>query len=51
MKSTTGAEATALSIAARVSSERKRRAMGEMRRGCVNLEMKEGAGRAAWRNA
>lgn len=48
IKSTTGAEATALSIAAFVSVDRKRErtAMG------VNLEAKAaGAGRVTWRNA
>jgi len=50
MNSTTGAEATALSIAALVSVERNRRAMGE-NRGEENLDAKLGAGRAACRNA
>jgi hypothetical protein len=50
MNSTTGADSTALSIAARVSAERKRADMG-VRRLEANLEAKVGAGRAAWRNA
>jgi hypothetical protein len=50
MNSTTGAEATALSIAWRVSVVRKRAAMGEKRG--VNLEeARKGAGRAACRRA
>lgn len=44
MKSTTGAEPTALSIAARVSVERNREDMGESLEANVD-------GRAAWRNA
>jgi len=50
MNSTTGADATALSIAAFVSVERNRAAKGE-NRGEENLEANAGAGRAAWRNA
>jgi len=46
MKRTTGAEATALSIAALVSVERRREAMGE-NLGMANLD----AGRAVSRNA
>jgi hypothetical protein len=49
INSTTGADPTALSIAALVSVERKRTAMGE-NRGDENLEANVGA-RAAWRNA
>ncbi len=50
MNSTTGAEATALSIVAFISAERNRALMGE-NRGVENLEASVGAGRAAWRNA
>jgi hypothetical protein len=50
MNSTTGADATALSIVAFVSAERNRAVMGE-NRGVENLEANVGAGRAAWRNA
>jgi hypothetical protein len=50
MNSTTGADATALSIAAFVSVERNRATKGE-NRGEENLEANAGAGRAAWRNA
>ena len=46
---TTGADPTALSIAARVSVERKRAEMG-VNRGEENLEA-NAAGRAVWRNA
>jgi hypothetical protein len=49
MNKTTGADPTALSIACRVSVDRYRRAMGEIRR--ENLEANVGAGRAACRNA
>jgi hypothetical protein len=50
MNSTTGADATALSMVAFVSAERNRAVMGE-NRGVENLEANVGAGRAAWRNA
>jgi hypothetical protein len=50
MNKTTGAELTALSIAARVSAERYLKATGE-NRGGANLEAKAGVGRAACRNA
>jgi hypothetical protein len=50
MNKTTGAELTALSIAARVSAERYLKATGE-NRGEANLEAKAGVGRAACRNA
>jgi hypothetical protein len=46
MNNTTGAEATALSIACLVSVERNREAMREFRVD-INLEEKNGAGRAA----
>lgn len=46
---TTGADPTALSIAARVSVERKRAAM-DVKRGEENLEA-NAAERAVWRNA
>lgn len=49
MKSTTGADATALSIAWRVSADMNRRAMGEILG--ANLEASDGAGRAACRKA
>jgi hypothetical protein len=47
MKSTTGAEATALSIAALVSVERRREAMGEN----LGEANRVAAGRTAWRSA
>lgn len=47
---TTGAEATALSIACRVSVDRNLEAMGVIR-GYENLEANFGAGRAAFRKA
>jgi hypothetical protein len=50
MNRTTGAEPTALSIAARVSWERNRAAMGEIR-GKERREANVGDGRAACRNA
>jgi len=50
INSTTGADATALSIACLVSEDRYRKAMGEIR-GTANLEAIVGAGRAACRNA
>lgn len=50
MNRTTGADPTALSIAALVSVERKRAAMGE-NRGEVDLKANAGAGRTACRNA
>lgn len=50
MNSTTGAEPTAFSIAALVSEDRKRVAIGVIRE-LENLEAKDGAGRAACRNA
>ena len=50
MNKTTGAELTALSIAARVSADRYLKATGE-NRGEANLEAKAGVGRAACRNA
>jgi len=50
MNSTTGADATALSIACLVSEDRYRKAMGEIR-DAANLEAMVEAGRAAWRNA
>lgn len=50
MNNTTGAEPTALSIACRVSVDRNREAMGEIR-GDINLGANKGAGRAACRNA
>jgi hypothetical protein len=50
MNSTTGADATALSMAALVSVDRNRAAMAGTR-GEENLEANNGAGRAAWRNA
>jgi hypothetical protein len=49
INSTTGAEATALSIAALVSEDKSRADMGENLG--ANLEVREGIGRAAWRNA
>lgn len=51
MNSTTGADATALSIACRVSADRNLRAMGEMMRGENLAASDDGAGRAACRNA
>ena len=48
MNSTTGADPTALSIAALVSVDKNRAAMG-VYRGYANLEAKAGAGRAACR--
>jgi hypothetical protein len=49
MNNTTGADATALSIACRVSADRNRAAIGEILK--EDLEAKAGAGRAACRNA
>jgi len=50
MNSTTGADPTALSMAALVSAEIKRADMGEYLGG-RSLEANVGAGRVAWRNA
>jgi len=50
MNNTTGADATALSMACLVSEDRYRKAIGEIR-GVANLEAIVGAGRAACRNA
>jgi hypothetical protein len=50
MNNTTGADPTALSMAALVSAERKRAEMGK-NRGGENLDANVGAGRVAWRNA
>jgi hypothetical protein len=50
MNNTTGADPTALSMAALVSAERKRAEMGK-NRGEENLDANVGAGRVAWRNA